>query len=498
LLTAELRTGPAHGSVFFHDNGSFEYTADDGYRGMDQFTYVAGDSLATSNEAVVVIQVGAPKVGIRLEVTDLDGQPVSEVAAGDPLLLRAWVKDLRDDTHSSRGVFAAYLDVLFDPELVMPVLDGVLPLGFEIYFGPSYYDPGSGDALTPGVVNEVGSYQAAFEPLGPEEQLLFEMPFDIAGPRAADDAYDVSYKSSANLLDVLTNDRQLQWSTDFVADPADVSPNSDTLLFEPPVVVPVEDIEYSDTSVSLKNDDTLTIVAVGSVSAGGSVLISSDGQHVIYAPAPGYLGTETFVYTVSDERGRLADATVTVDVIRSWQNVRNPLDVNSDMRIEPLDALLVINDLNLNGAGQLAGPPIGPPFFDVNGDGFISPIDALLIINYLNRQSESQLPGEGEFGRDGEGESAVAVREVLAIPAPLTSMVAVAKPDTPGEDGVRTDENDLDDPLRDVDALGPLVENAVDCVLSHQSDSITRGIGAHGSRPLPSLDEVIDSLVDDR
>lgn len=62
-----------------------------------------------------------------------------------------------------------------------------------------------------------------------------------------------------------------------------------------------------------------------------------------------------------------------------------PLDVDGDGFITPLDALLVINDLNENGPRNLAGgvPPQHP--VDVNGDGSIAAIDALLIINRLNQ-----------------------------------------------------------------------------------------------------------------
>ncbi|MBM4090314.1 MAG: tandem-95 repeat protein, partial [Planctomycetes bacterium] len=423
VITAELREPPAHGTVRLYEDGSFAYTPSSGFWGVDQFTYVARDATTVSREAIVEIQVGTPKASIRLEVTDLDGQPVGQVSSDETLLLRAWVQDLRDESHRARGVFAAFLDVLYDHTLVSPMLSGGTPLGFEIQFGPEYHQSGRGDVLEPGVVNEVGSYQVSFEPLGGAEYLLFEIPFDSLGPRAADDHYTVSYQSIANSLDVLTNDEGLAWSTGFVADPADVSPGSDTLLFDPPVVVPVPQIEYSDTFVQVTNSDTLTIVAVGAPSAGGSAVMASDGKSVVYAPAAGFQGTETFTYTVADGRGRIAQADVTVRVVPSWQNLRNPLDVNGDMRIEPLDALLVINDLNTNGPGRLIDPPTGPPFLDVNGDGFVSPIDALLIINYLNREN-------GFRGGEGEGEGEGVAREAAVGGFVLAGGDATALPVT--------------------------------------------------------------------
>ena len=71
----------------------------------------------------------------------------------------------------------------------------------------------------------------------------------------------------------------------------------------------------------------------------------------------------------------------------AWQNSTDPLDVDDDGIVVPLDVLLVINRLNQVGSGPLPEPTnevAPPPFYDVNGDGFVSPIDALLIINHLN------------------------------------------------------------------------------------------------------------------
>ena len=52
-----------------------------------------------------------------------------------------------------------------------------------------------------------------------------------------------------------------------------------------------------------------------------------------------------------------------------WQNSANCIDVNADGQIAPLDALIVINELNSRGTGPLPAPPgFPPPFYDVNGN----------------------------------------------------------------------------------------------------------------------------------
>ena len=79
-----------------------------------------------------------------------------------------------------------------------------------------------------------------------------------------------------------------------------------------------------------------------------------------------------------------------------WQNARNRFDVNNDGLVSPIDALLVINALNVRMilTPELPDPFIPVRYVDVSGDGLLSPIDALLVINELNRIRNS---GEGEF-----------------------------------------------------------------------------------------------------
>ena len=76
-----------------------------------------------------------------------------------------------------------------------------------------------------------------------------------------------------------------------------------------------------------------------------------------------------------------------------WQNPINPLDVDARGIVDPIDVLLIINELNKNGTHALpAERPSSAPFWDVNGDRFVAPSDAILVINRLNHVSG----GEGE------------------------------------------------------------------------------------------------------
>ncbi len=68
-LTATLVEPPLHGSLLLRPDGSFTYTPAADYAGPDRFTYTANDRWLASNEAEVTLDVGAPRVSIRLELS---------------------------------------------------------------------------------------------------------------------------------------------------------------------------------------------------------------------------------------------------------------------------------------------------------------------------------------------------------------------------------------------------------------------------------------------
>jgi hypothetical protein len=71
-----------------------------------------------------------------------------------------------------------------------------------------------------------------------------------------------------------------------------------------------------------------------------------------------------------------------------WMNADDPLDVDDNGNVVPLDVLLVVNELVDQGNHKLPPPTsaeLSAPYFDTNGDGNLTPLDPLQIINFLNR-----------------------------------------------------------------------------------------------------------------
>ncbi len=126
-----------------------------------------------------------------------------------------------------------------------------------------------------------------------------------------------------------------------------------------------------------------------------------------------------------------AVGTIQNNHVASWVNPVNALDVNGDGIITPLDALAIINYLNLNGSGTLPAAPTGAhSFFDANGDGNITPIDALQVINFLNAQAKSAVASPQIATASSNAEAANAANSPVATSpvtmSPVTTSALVA------------------------------------------------------------------------
>ncbi len=126
-------------------------------------------------------------------------------------------------------------------------------------------------------------------------------------------------------------------------------------------------------------------------------------------------GTQAVTLAVGDVARHVDFGARSTAGLRPWQNPENAYDVSGDDGfVSPRDALLVIEDLNNNGARELPPPTpdyLPPPYFDVNGDGLATPIDVLLVLSFLSGNGASgEAPGssnsgggtppEGELNRD--------------------------------------------------------------------------------------------------
>jgi hypothetical protein len=330
------------------------------FSGTDTFSYTVRNlsgGTATANVTVVVNPPGAAAndlVGFNLTLLKLNNELLDDpadpnddllVAPGQMFKVLVQVDDLRtvspNPPDDDRGVFGAYLDLLFDPTRleVVPNADAVqYPLGFEIVFGAGYPARHTGTENTPGLVDQVGAIQnQAGMPLGSDPINLFIITLRVKSTAPDGPAY-------------------------IRTDPAEVTEDAEVLLFEPPTLVPTDQIRLAETFI-----------------------IIDASEPVDNNPASGPAGEAYVTFG-----GGSAPPTYGAGTASSpYRNAANPYDVNHDNRVSPLDALLVINALNASGPRSLTSDPLPvtlqtPAYRDVDGDSFMSPLDALLIITRLN------------------------------------------------------------------------------------------------------------------
>ena len=126
----------------------------------------------------------------------------------------------------------------------------------------------------------------------------------------------------------------------------------------------------------------------------GSATALSDGRILFTHNVADRNAQVVLQYEVQDINQMVSNVgTVTVSFYSAFQNQGNPLDVNADGLISPLDVLSTVDYINANpGQSQLPlNRPDVPPFVDVDGDGFATPLDVLRVVNSIN-----QAPGAGE------------------------------------------------------------------------------------------------------
>jgi cyclophilin family peptidyl-prolyl cis-trans isomerase len=133
--------------------------------------------------------------------------------------------------------------------------------------------------------------------------------------------------------------------------------------------------------------DMLSVTNVGATQAGGTATIGPNGQNIRYTPAPGFLGTDRFTYTVSDGKGGSAQVMVTVQVIQPAPALTAHLHanlsvfINGDQRPNPpanigrLQTGELLSPIHTEAAdGRLHIEPSqsGPPTQSITVDDFFT------------------------------------------------------------------------------------------------------------------------------
>ncbi|QDV23930.1 Ig-like domain-containing protein [Aureliella helgolandensis] len=352
-------------------NKSLRYTPLRSFGGTETFRYTVSDGSGNQSSATVTLHTlpgdrADDDLEIKLVARDLNGQLITAIPQGEKFVIDFVVDDLRHDSTNpgtAAGVFAAYADILYNLQLVSTVNPTVTNsrLNFEASFFNNYNDGQNGDATIPGIIEEFGAFFSLSSMAEPGPVKVASITFEARSPGIAT----------------------------FFPDPADVSPTSDSLLFDTSSTpVPVERIRYLGTSLEVVGDGALFPVAVddslvntipagaiqvpidvlkndlpGSVGNlsiadfdtntinGGLVKLNTAGNGLLYTPRSNFNGTDQFQYTITDSRGIQSVATVTLRV--GTQNPIVGLDLSvTDLSGAPIDQITVGSQFQLRGYVQ--------------------------------------------------------------------------------------------------------------------------------------------------
>ncbi|MCU0873109.1 MAG: DUF4394 domain-containing protein, partial [Pirellulaceae bacterium] len=125
------------------------------------------------------------------------------------------------------------------------------------------------------------------------------------------------------------------------------------------------------------------------------------------------------------------DPPVTPTAAGAWSvggtNPDDARDVNGDGLVTPLDALVLINELNATGPRPAAVSQPAGPYYDVTRDGTLSANDPLVVINYLNRQPLQAAIGEGERTVEAPAALPTADQAVFVMAAPADAATIASR-----------------------------------------------------------------------
>lgn len=254
-LTAVLVSTTSHGILALRSNGSFTYNPDDGYSGMDTFTYVASDGSLLSPITTVTIAVNV--TGNTPPVANPDTYTME---TGTTLTVEAPSGVLANDTDTDGDPLTAQL-------VGVPTPNGTLSFNTD---GSFTYTPNTGY---------------------------------IGADRFVYQAYDGQDTSQPVLVTINVN---TPGNTAPIALPDLYSVLSGTTL----TVNAADGLLANDSDAQ---GDVLTVLLVGDPPTHGTLLLYEDGSFV-YTAEMGYVGQDQFVYQAYDWLLASTPVLVTIEV----------------------------------------------------------------------------------------------------------------------------------------------------------------------------------------
>ncbi|EID17756.1 hemagglutinin/hemolysin-like protein [Mycolicibacterium phlei RIVM601174] len=345
-LTAQLVSGPSNGTLTLNPDGTFSYTPNANFHGVDSFTYKASDGLLTSNTATVTITVASvndlPVAGpdsytinedstltgnVLGNDTDPDGDGLSVILATEP---KNGTVTLDGD-----GTFTYTPAPNFNGGDTFTYLvsdgQGGTAIGTVTITVTAVDDPVQAVEITADAVEDgataTGNILTANNAANVDDEVLTVTPGSgvtaNGGTWTIDADGEFTYTPAENFNGT---DSFTYTISDGATSSTGVVTITVTAVNDP--VVAVDDTNTVDedggpiTGNVLTNDnaanvdagEVLTVTPVSNLTTanGGTYSIAADGTYT-YTPAENFNGTDNFTYTVSD--GTYSDTgTITITI----------------------------------------------------------------------------------------------------------------------------------------------------------------------------------------
>ena len=316
-LSAQLVSGPAHGTLLLASNGSFSYTPAPGYSGADSFTFKAFDGSLFSNAAtaqIVVHRLNDPPIArsqsfvtnenrakpIAVSATDSNGDPLTYTITQAPLhgTLTGTAPNLVYTPEPFYNGNDSFYFVANDGQIDSNVAK------IFINVDPSVYIPGTSDGAL--VTNEDSSLEFTLEPFDAGGSPLFYTFFSPTGHGIVIDCGPALRRyvpnTNYNGPDVIT----------YIVSTGSATSDVRSLSV---VVVPVDDAPVAAPQHVATAEDTPVAVTLAGSDIEGSPLtytllgepvhgtLSGAAPHLTYTPEADFNGADSLTFKVTDAAG---------------------------------------------------------------------------------------------------------------------------------------------------------------------------------------------------
>jgi uncharacterized protein (TIGR03382 family) len=386
-ITVTITTPPEHGEVVVNGDGTVTYTPDPDYHGPDTFAYTVTDADGQTSTATVTLDVTS--------VSDTPAAVADDVAATEDAA--STIPVLENDSGLGDGSITVTTTAPAHGTVVVNPDGTVTYTPAPDYHGPDSFEYTVTDAdgqtstatvtITVAAVNDTPvaaddtatlvEDTAVTVPVLANDTGLGDGPLVITAGAPAHGTATVNADGTITYtptMDYVGPDSFTYTITDADGQTATATVDVTVARFNRPPVAATDSVRTAvDAAIIVSvlandtdaDDDTLTVTAFTQPEHGTATL-NADGS-ITYAPAPGYMGFDTFTYTIIDGFGGTAVGIVNVGVGLDSDGDGLPDVTEDEIGTDPADA-----DSDDDGIPDGGEPSPGA---DSDGDGLIDALD---------------------------------------------------------------------------------------------------------------------------